>query len=76
MPHWVVLFDHRAGLKPAQAFCGHRRAIMEGPTGFVVGAILRDYAWRVFPRHAVNDIASSLSVGIAISRDGDDIYRH
>ncbi|EHW3424332.1 uracil/xanthine transporter [Salmonella enterica] len=50
-----------------QAFCGHRRAIMEGPTGLWWGAILTITLGEAFRGTPLNDIASSLSVGIAIS---------
>lgn len=51
----------------AQAFCGHRRAIMEGPTGLWWGAILTITLGEASRGTPLNDIASSLSVGIAIS---------
>lgn len=50
-----------------QAFCGHRRAIMEGPTGLWWGAILTITLGEASRGTPLNDIASSLSVGIAIS---------
>ncbi len=50
-----------------QAFCGHRRAIMEGPTGLWWVAILTITLGEASRGTPLNDIASSLSVGIAIS---------
>lgn len=50
-----------------QTFCGHRRAIMEGPTGLWWGTILTITLAEASRGTPLNDIASSLAVGIAIS---------
>ncbi|VEB62364.1 purine permease ybbY [Salmonella enterica subsp. enterica] len=59
-----------------QAFCGHRRAIMEGPTGLWWGAILTITLGEASRGTPLNDIASSLSGRDRDLRNGDDIYRH
>ncbi len=51
----------------AQAFCGHRRAIMEGPGGLWWGTILTITLGEVSRGTPINDIATSLAVGIALS---------
>ena len=50
-----------------QGFFGHRRAIMEGPTGLWWGTILTLTLAEASRGTPLNDIASSLAVGIAIS---------
>jgi len=50
-----------------QVFIGHRRAIMEGPTGLWWGTILTITLAEASRGTPLNDIASSLAVGIAIS---------
>ncbi|HEB4876037.1 TPA: uracil/xanthine transporter [Kluyvera ascorbata F0526] len=50
-----------------QVFFGHRRAIMEGPTGLWWGTILTITLAEASRGTPLNDIASSLAVGIAIS---------
>ncbi len=51
----------------AQAFCGHRRAIMEGPGGLWWGTILTITLGEASRGTPINDIATSLAVGIALS---------
>lgn len=51
----------------AQAFCGHRRAIMEGPGGLWWGTILTITLGEASRGTPLNDIATSLAVGIALS---------
>ena len=50
----------------AQAFCGHRRAIMEGPGGLWWGTILTITLGEASRGTPINDIATSLAVGIAL----------
>lgn len=50
-----------------QVLFGHRRAIMEGPTGLWWGTILTITLAEASRGTPLNDIASSLAVGIAIS---------
>lgn len=50
-----------------QAVFGHRRAIMEGPTGLWWGTILTITLAEASRGTPLNDIASSLAVGIAIA---------
>lgn len=50
-----------------QAVFGHRRAIMEGPTGLWWGTILTVTLAEASRGTPLNDIASSLAVGIAIA---------
>lgn len=59
-----------------QAFCGHRRAIMEGPTGLWWGGYSYDYAWRGVSRHAAERYRLQPVGRDRDLRDGDDIYRH
>ncbi len=56
----------------AQAFCGHRRAIMEGPGGLWWGTILTITLGEASRGTPINDIATSLAVGIALS-GADDV---
>lgn len=51
----------------AQAICGHRRAIMEGPGGLWWGTILTITLGEASRGTPLNDIASSLAVGIALA---------
>ena len=51
----------------AQAFCGHRRAIMEGPGCLWWGTILTITLGEASRGTPINDIATSLAVGIALS---------
>ncbi|WP_194206084.1 uracil/xanthine transporter [Superficieibacter sp. 1612_C1] len=51
----------------AQAFFGHRRAIMEGPTGLWWGTILTVTLAEAARGTPIASIASSLAVGIALS---------
>lgn len=51
----------------AQVICGHRRAIMEGPTGLWWGTILTITLAEASRGTPLNDIATSLTVGIVIS---------
>ncbi len=50
----------------AQAFCGHRRAIMEGPGGLWWGTILTITLGEASRGTPINDFATSLAVGIAL----------
>ncbi|XNM61284.1 solute carrier family 23 protein [Escherichia coli] len=58
LPHWPASL---------QAFCGHRRAIMEGPGGPVVGNHPYYHPWRSIARTPIDDIATSLAVGLQLS---------
>ncbi|EFK0340473.1 purine/pyrimidine permease [Escherichia coli] len=51
----------------AQAFCGHRRAIMEGPGGLWWGTILTITLGEASRGTPINDIATSLAVGIILT---------
>lgn len=51
----------------AQAFFGHRRAIMEGPTGLWWSTILTIAAGEAARGTPINSIASSLAVGILLA---------
>ncbi len=55
----------------AQAFCGHRRAIMEGPGGLWCGTILTITLGEASRGTPINDIATSLAVGLHFRRADD-----
>ncbi len=57
----------------AQAFCGHRRAIMEGPGGLWWGTILTITLGEASRGTPINDIATSLAVGDCTLRRADDV---